>query len=141
MKEADFTEIRQLWLATEGMGLNNIDDSKEGLSRFLIRNPATCFVFRKQNKIMGVIMTGHDGRRGFIYHLAVAKEVRFQGVGSALVQKALTALQGEEIYKVALVAFEKNQAANRFWEKQGFTQRPDLVYRNKALVAFERLDT
>ena len=80
-------------------------------------------------------------RRGFIYHTAVHPDYHRQGIGSALVSAALETLRSVGITKVALVVFERNQGGNAFWEKQGFTVRNDLTYRNKALVEMVRKDT
>ena len=63
-------------MSCEGMGLNNLDDSKEGIGRFLNGNPDTCFVAELENVIIGVILTGNDGRRGYIYHTAVNPKYR-----------------------------------------------------------------
>lgn len=131
MEIEDFEQIYDLWIHTEGMGLNTTDDSREGIAKYLLRNPDTCFVAESDEKLIGVIMSGHDGRRGFIYHTTVRKEYRGQGIGKKLVDSAMTALEAEGIHKVALVAFEKNVLGNKFWEKAGFTIRTDLVYRNK----------
>lgn len=127
----DYEEVYSLWLHTKGMGLNTIDDSKEGIAKYLLRNPNTCFVTEEKGEIIGVIMSGHDGRRGFIYHTTVKIEHRGKGIGKKLVNAALEALEMEGIHKVALVAFEKNELGNVFWERVGFTVRNDLVYRNK----------
>ena len=86
-------------------------------------------------------MAGNDGRRGYIYHTAVHPDYRKRGVGSRLVGAALNVLKKLGIHKVALVVFEKNKDGNAFWEKQGFTMRDDLVYRNKALSNLQRTDT
>jgi len=128
----DYDAVYQLWISCSGMGLNNLDDSKEGIQKFLDRNPETCFV-AVQDDIYGVILSGHDGRRGFIYHTAVRPGYRHQGIGSKLVSASMHALEEQGITKVALVVFEDNQAGNAFWEKQGFTVRDDLVYRNKTI--------
>ena len=127
----DYEEVHDLWINTPGMGLNDLDDSKDGIRKYLNRNPNTCFVAEKGQKIIGAIMSGHDGRRGFIYHTAVLVEDRKCGIGKALVEYALQALEEEGIHKVALVAFSGNEIGNDFWEKQGFTERSDLTYRNK----------
>ncbi len=136
----DYEEIYELWMNTPGMGLNNVDDSQAGFERFLRRNPTTCFVARQNEKAVGVILCGHDGRRGYIYHLAVRKNNRRQGIATALVASATEALRSESIHKVALVVFSKNEDGNAFWEQAGFEERRDLTYRNKALATIERID-
>ncbi len=137
----DYDEIYNLWMSCEGMGLNNLDDSRNGIDMFLKRNPDTCFVAENGNKIVGVIMVGNDGRRGYIYHTAVHPQYRKQGIASKLVHTALKALKQCGINKVALVVFDKNENGNQFWEKQGFTVREDLVYRNKSITEMIRIDT
>lgn len=137
----DYDQVYALWLSCAGMGLNNLDDSKEGIDRFIQRNPTTCLVAEHDSRIIGVIMVGSDGRRGYIYHTAVHPDYRRQGLAGRLVDHALRELSALGIHKVALVAFERNQAGNAFWESQGFTVRNDLVYRNKALTEMIRIDT
>lgn len=133
MQIEDFHQIQQLWLSTAGMGLNDIDDSYDGIKRYLMRNPNTCFVAKEKDEIIGTILCGHDGRRGYIYHTTIKKEKQHQGIATALVTQALEALKTEGICKVALVAFNDNRNGNAFWERLGFTKREDLTYRNKAL--------
>ena len=133
MKIEDYDEVWNLWINTKGMGLNNLDDSIEGIEQFLKRNPNTCFIARDIDKIVGTIMVGHDGRRGYIYHTAVMEKYRKQGIGKLLITASINALKDEGIRKVALVVFEKNELGNSFWEKEGFIVREDLIYRNKAI--------
>ena len=137
----DYDAVYDLWIHTPGMGLNTTDDSAEGIAAYLRRNPTTCFVAEENGEILGVILSGHDGRRGYIHHTAVRESARRQGIGSKLVEAALGALHAEGIRKVALVVFKRNEKGNAFWEKQGFTQREDLAYRNRALAELERIDT
>lgn len=137
----DYEGVYDLWIQTEGMGLNNMDDSSEGIEKFLARNPDTCFVAEEQGQIIGAIMSGHDGRRGFIYHTTVMKKFRGRGIGKGLVDAAMDALEKAGIHKVALVAFERNQSGNLFWEHMGFCVRNDLTYRNKNIHEMERIDT
>lgn len=137
----DYEKVYQLWLSCSGMGLNNLDDSKDGIAKYLDRNPDTCFVAEKSDEIIGVIITGHDGRRGFIYHTAVNPEYRNQGIAKMLVEAAMDALKANGINKVALVVFDRNKDGNAFWEKVGFTVREDLVYRNKTISELIRIDT
>lgn len=137
----DYDDVYRLWSATPGMGLNDVDDSRTGIARYLARNPRTCFVAEQDGIITGAIMSGHDGRRGMIHHTVVAENGQRRGTGTALVNAALVALRSEGISKVMLVVFARNEKGNAFWEKQGFTARTDLVYRNKALRELVRMDT
>ena len=137
----DYDEIYTLWMSCAGMGLNNFDDSRDGIDKFINRNPDTCFVALIENKIVGVILAGNDGRRGFIYHTAVSPRFRKQGIGRKLVDTAMLALRQCGINKVALVVFDKNVDGNAFWESLGFTVRNDLTYRNKVLTEMIRIDT
>lgn len=138
---SDYDAVYSLWISCKGMGLNNLDDSKDGIDRFLKRNPDTCLISEINDRIVGVIIAGDDGRRGYIYHTAVDPEFRHKGIGSMLVSVVMEALKQQGVNKVALVVFEKNLAGNAFWEKCGFTVRNDLVYRNKALADMIRNDT
>ena len=141
MYPEDYAAAHALWLSCPGMGLNDRDDSYDGIVRYLERNPDTCFVAEEEGRLLGVILAGHDGRRGYIYHTAVSESYRHRGIGSALVKRALDALAAEGITKVALVVFSHNEAGNAFWKRQGFTLREDLAYRNRALVQLVRKDT
>lgn len=140
MTIADYDNIYALWLSCKGMGLNNLDDSREGIERFLKRNPDTCFV-AEDGEVIGAIIAGNDGRRGYIYHTAVSPDHRRKGIAKALVNAALNALHDFGINKTALVVFERNADGNAFWESVGFTSREDLIYRNKALTEIIRIDT
>lgn len=137
----DYDAVYDLWINTPGMGLNSIDDSREGIERYLKRNPTTSFVAECDDAIVGVIMAGHDGRRGYIYHTAVLPAYRNQGIAGRLIDSVMAALDKEGINKAALVAFKNNETGNKFWEKRGFTVRDDLVYRNKIIHDSDRIDT
>lgn len=141
MRLDDYDKVYALWLSCPGMGLNNLDDSREGISKYLARNPNTCFVAVEQDRIVGAILTGHDGRRGYISHTAVSPAHQRQGIGRELVETALKALNEQGIHKVNLVAFSHNEKGNAFWETMGFTTRPDLIYRNRTLTDMIRIDT
>ncbi|MBB6481271.1 ribosomal protein S18 acetylase RimI-like enzyme [Spirochaeta isovalerica] len=133
MTIADYDDAFKLWSETQGMGLRSLDDSRKGIDFFLKRNPETNFICREGKKLVGVILTGHDGRRGYIYHAAVHRDFRRQGIGKALVDRALTSLRKEGIRKVALVVYKDNLRGNGFWESLGFTLREDLNYRNLSI--------
>ncbi|MBR6242685.1 MAG: GNAT family N-acetyltransferase [Ruminococcus sp.] len=137
----DYDKVYELWMSCRNMGFNNIDDSREGIGKFIKRNPETSFAAVEDGRIIGVILAGNDGRRGYIYHMSVAEDHRRQGIGSQLVDKCLEALEKEGIAKVALLVFNRNEAGNAFWESQGFTERTDITYRNKALTEIIRIDT
>lgn len=137
----DYEEVYQIWLHTPGMGLNNLDDSRAGIEKYLKRNPTTSFVAEDKGKIIGVILGGHDGRRGVIHHTVVLPQYQKQGVGTLLVEHVMSALKEEGIHKAVLVAFAKNENGNAFWKKIGFTDRPDLIYRNRCIDEMIRIDT
>ena len=141
MVEADYDQVYQLWLSCAGMGLNYLDDSKEGIAQFLKRNPQTCLVAVENQTIIGAILVGSDGRRAYIYHTAVHPNYRRRGIASQLVETVLTVLDDLKIHKVALVVFKRNAEGNKFWEKLGFSVREDLIYRNQARTEMVRLDT
>lgn len=141
MSTRNYDSVYALWAKTPGIGLNNLDDSREGIEKYLARNPDTCFVAVEGGRVLGVILSGHDGRRGYIYHLAVMESERKRGIGNALLNSALAALEDAGITKAVLVVFSHNESGNDFWEKRGFTVRNDLIYRNKAIRASVRIDT
>ena len=117
MDISDYEEVYGLWMSSKNMGFNNLDDSKEGIEIFLQRNPNTSFVAVEDKAIIGVVLSGHDGRRGYIYHMFVKEPFRKQKVGTY------------------------NEAGSRCWEKQGFVVREDIDYRNLELTELVRIDT
>lgn len=137
MTVQDYDGVYDLWLNTPGMGINSTDDSREGIEKYIKRNPTTSFVAMDNGKIVGAILAGHDGRRGFIQHIAVLPEFRKHGIASRLVNQAMKALEKEGIHKVALLAFKKNELGNDFWDKMEFTIREDVFYRNKSIHELE----
>ena len=141
MTIADYEKVYNLWMSCKNMGFNDIDDSKEGITRFLERNPNTSFVAIETDELIGIILGGHDGRRGYIYHVSVAEKYRKKGIGSSLVEKCLESFKFEKISKVALLVFKYNEIGNAFWEKQGFILRNDINYRNIGLRELVRIDT
>ena len=131
----DYDAIYSLWNAAEQSrrALNPVDDSREGIARYLKRNPDSCFAAVKDGKLIGVILSGHDGRRGLIHHLCVHPGFRRMGIAGNLVSLAEEALKKEGIQKIFCLVFTDNEAANMFWEKQGYSRRTNLNYRNKSL--------
>jgi N-acetylglutamate synthase len=139
LKITDYDKVCALW-QNERMGLNNIDDSRSGVERFLYRNPNTSFVAEIDGEIAGAILCGHDGRSGYIYHTCVSREHQNEKIGTRLVDKVFDALKAEGISDVTLAVYIDNDAGNRFWEKMGFKDRDFLQYKNKALVELEWYD-
>ncbi|MBQ1809629.1 MAG: GNAT family N-acetyltransferase [Erysipelotrichaceae bacterium] len=137
----DYEKVYSLWLSCKGMGLNDLDDSREGIEKYLNRNPDTCFVACEGEEIIGAVLAGNDGRRGIFSHTAVSPDHRYEGIGKALVSAAVDAFRELGIHKVNLVVFSRNEAGNAFWEKMGFTKRDDLTYRNYLIDPLQRIDT
>jgi len=133
MTISDYEKVYELWTNTAGVGIRSLDDSREGIAKFLERNPNTNFIAIIDDAIIGVTLSGNDGRRGYIYHTAVDIKYRGNGIGKSLVNKALEALEKEGINKVALVVFKNNDIGNTFWDSIGFEERVDLNYRNKSI--------
>lgn len=131
----DYDALFELWNSTEQSrrALNPVDDSREGIDKYLKRNPSTCFAAVKGGKIIGVILTGHDGRRAIIHHMCVHPDYRRMGIAGKLVEKAEEALKKEGINKIFGLVFKDNDPANAFWEAQGYSLRTNLNYRNKSL--------
>lgn len=129
----DYEGVYKLWKQTKGFGIRSIDDSREGLERFLRRNPTTSIVAEEEGEIVGSILCGHDGRRGCFYHVCVAEEHRMKGIGTQMAKMAMDALRAEKINQVCLIAFMDNQVGNQFWEQSGWKRREDLNYYDLSL--------
>ena len=128
MQKEDYQNVYNLWMTIDGFGIRSIDDSYEGVARFLKRNPTTSVVAEVDGKLVGAILCGHDGRRGCLYHVCVHRYYRKHGIGKARVVFCMKALQAEEINKVSLIAFKSNSIGNQFWKGAGWTFREDLNY-------------
>lgn len=124
----DYEQVYALWKQIHGFGIRSMDDSREGIARFLERNPATSVVAVEDGNIVGAILCGHDGRRGCMYHVCVDAKYRMRGIGKSMVVFAMEALKKEKINKVSLIAFTKNDIGNAFWNEIGWTKRFDLNY-------------
>ena len=124
----DYSEVKALWMTIKGFAIRSIDDSYEGVERFLKRNPTTSVVAIEDGKVVGAILCGHDGRRGCLYHVCVHEDYRMHGIGNAMVVFCMEALKAEGINKVSLIAFTRNDIGNAFWRTIGWTKREDLNY-------------
>jgi len=125
MVEADIAGAMAFWRSFDGVQLNEGDDA-EGLVVFLRRNPGLSFVAWDGERMIGAVLAGHDGRRGFLYHLAVDAEFRGRGIGSELVARTLTSLRQVGIVKCHVMVFRNNDGGNAFWSQLRWRRRDDL---------------
>ena len=121
-----YGQMTALWSSSEGVGLSAAD-SKENIARYLARNPGLSYVAFDANQLVGAVLCGHDGRRGYIHHLAVMHTHRHRGIGKALVARCIKALKASGIDKCHLFVFSANHDAQVFWEKTGWMHRTELV--------------
>ncbi|MDR1831987.1 MAG: GNAT family N-acetyltransferase [Fusobacteriaceae bacterium] len=128
MVAEDYDAVYALWKRTEGMGLRAIDDSREGIAKFLRKNPETNFVALKAGQLVGVILGSYDGRRGYVYHTAVESELRGQGIGKALVNTLLAKYKEIGATKLGLIVLTNNPEGLKYWQKRGFVLRTDNHY-------------
>ncbi len=122
----DYEEVYELWCKIQGFALRSIDDSKEGITRFLERNKGNSVVAVLDDKIVGTILCGHDGRQAAFYHVCVDQEYRMRGIGKSMAVRAIQELQKDGISKVSLRAFVTNNGGNAFWNEMGWTKRSDM---------------
>ncbi len=126
MSIADYEEVAALWQKTEGVGLHDDVDSKEGIGKYLQRNPALSFIARENDKIIGAVLCGYDGRRGYLNHLAVDSACRGKGIGKALVAHCLAGLKNLGVSRCNIHVFADNQHGHAFWQHLGWSERNDL---------------
>ena len=134
MTISDYENLFAMWKNTPNIGLRSLDDSKEGISCFLKRNPDTNFVAYEDEKLIGAILCGHDGRRGYIYHTVVLPEYRGSGIATALVEAAVEALQKEGITRVCLNVMKTNEQGKKFWIGKGWEKKDFLEFYSKAIT-------
>ena len=121
----DYDEVSALWARSEGVGLDP-DDTRECIGAYLERNPGLSFVARDGGKLVGAVLCGHDGRRGYLHHLAVDHDHRRKGIGKALAAKCIEGLRAASIPKCNIFVFDENDPALAFWEADGWKGRSDL---------------
>ena len=125
MTIADYEETIALWKNSPGIALSKAD-SKQNIAQFVARNPGLGFVARDKEKLIGAILCGNDGRRGYLYHLAVAKDYQHLGIGKMLTEKVLSALQEQGIQKCHIFVIADNLEGMCFWQKTGWKKREDI---------------
>ena len=126
MTMTDYDQVYGLWTEIKGFGIRSIDDSWDGVERFLRRNPTTSVVAVQNGHIIGNILCGHDGRTGCFYHVCVAPGYRKHGIGYRMVRFAMEALQKEGVSKISLIAFKENEVGNAFWQGIGWRELEDV---------------
>lgn len=126
----DYDQILKIWSETPGIGLSEAD-AKPQIQKFLERNKGLSFVCKNEGKVVGTILAGHDGRRGFIYHLAVIPEYRGKGIANELMRNCLQRLRTAGIDKCHLFVKKGNELGKSFWRKCGWTEREDIVVFSK----------
>jgi len=126
----DYPAVYALWASLPGIGLHEGEDSREGMAYYLRRNPASCFVAEEEGALIGAVLCGNDGRRGYINHLAVAAEHQGKGLGRALVNACLAAMRKEGIQRCCFVVYRSNNAGNAFWDAIGSVRRDEALYRS-----------
>jgi len=126
----DYDKVYALWASLPGMGLHPREDSRDGMDYYLNRNPDSCFVAEQDGQIIGAVLFGNDGRRGYINHLAVAQNYQGRGIAKALLNAGLAAMRREGIAKCSLMVYRNNEQGNAFWDRVGSTRRDEVIYRN-----------
>lgn len=134
MQLADFDEVTALWQRTEGIGLNE-SDAEEATRRYLERNPELSAVAIEDGRIVGAVLCGHDGRRGYLHHLAVAREHRNAGIATRMLRHCFDRLAEAHIPKCNIFLFDDNAEGAAFWLHAGWSKRGDLRVLQKMVVA------
>lgn len=130
MKVEHIGAALDLWRSIEGMGLSSADEP-QALTRFLRQNPGLSFIAEDGETLVGTCLCGTDGRRGYLYHLAVAPQYRRQKIGSALVDKVFAALRQMDIHKCHIMVYSTNKTGLKFWTQEGWVRRPEIVLMSK----------
>ena len=137
MTAAHYPAILKIWQSDAGIGLGP-GDEKAGVSRYLKRNPGMSFVAKIRTRIVGTILAGHDGRRGYIYHLFVAPEHRGKQIGNRLLEASLNALKGEGIPRCIVTVLKENAVGNDFWRAKAWT---DVGFVNVFFTTLSAIDS
>ncbi|MDL2310759.1 GNAT family N-acetyltransferase [Peptostreptococcaceae bacterium OttesenSCG-928-C18] len=127
----DYDEAIILWKNTSGMGLREIDDAYEGIKSFLEYNRGLSLVYEENGHVEGTVLCGFDGKRAYLYHVAISKKIRGRKIGSKMITHLEKILLEKNINSIALVAFCENEIGNKFWDSLGYKPRKDLYYRDK----------
>ena len=127
-----YDEMMALWRDSEGVGLSDADSPK-AISHYLARNPGMSFVAGMDGRIVGAVLCGHDGRRGYIHHLAVHRTCQRQGIGKALAARCTEALESAGIQKCHIFILNDNPDGRQFWDRIGWNFRTDIRVMSRIL--------
>lgn len=131
MVASDYAGAMRLWEEAEGVGLSSAD-TPEAIARYLARNPGMSFVaISDGGELVGAVLCGHDGRRGYLHHLAVQAEFRRMGLARALVDGCLERLRQAGIDKCHIFVYHTNEIGIAFWKAMGWDERKTLVIMSK----------
>jgi ribosomal protein S18 acetylase RimI-like enzyme len=134
MTSADLPEVLAFWATMEGVGLNE-SDTPARLARYLLRNEELSIIARDAGRLVGAVLCGHDGRRGYLHHLAVAPSYRRKRIGTSLIQRCLASLTAIGIQKCNIFVYADNDDGAEFWRKTGWLDRSDLKVMQHPLLA------
>lgn len=121
----DYDSVYAFWHTVEGMGLSDAD-SRDSLKAYLDRNPGMSMVAKDGDTIAATALCGHDGRRGYIHHLAVAPSYRGRGLGKDIVERCKDVLRKEGIQKCHIFIYSNNEEGKEFWRSVNWKERDDL---------------
>lgn len=136
MTPGDYEPVYALWQSVEGVGLSRAD-SPEAVARYLERNPGLSFTAWDGPLLVGAVLAGHDGRRGYLHHMAVRPSHRKQGVGRALAACCEEALLRAGIDRAHLFVYAENTGGQAFWRQAGWYERPELVLMSRDIAPHE----
>jgi len=125
MKRSDCEEVINFWRGQDGVGLNE-SDTPDAIAQYLDRNAGMSVVGRDGDRVVAAVLCGHDGRRGYLHHLAVDAAYRRQGIGNRMVQQCIDRLRQQGIPKCNIFLFADNTDGEGFWLAAGFKDRTDL---------------
>ena len=134
MTPSDIDGALALWQGMEGIGLDEVVDSPQGIAQHLVRNPGLSSVATVGGDIVGTVLGGHDGRRGYLHHLAVVEQHRRRGIGRGLIERSLRALRELGIRRCHVFVFEEGAAAQAFWRAVGWQRREDLSIMTRNII-------
>ncbi|MEY2489472.1 MAG: N-acetylglutamate synthase [Verrucomicrobiota bacterium] len=122
----DYDKAVELWHLAEGVEVAE-GDSKEEIRAYLLRNPGLSRVAEENGMMVGAVLCGHDGRRGLIYHLTVARTHHGKGIGKLFVQECVTRLRAAGIARALILVAQDNPGAHSFWLRTGWEDVPGAL--------------